>query len=382
MKRPSAKNYDSELRRSEERYHKMVEEVEDYAILMLDAQGYIVNWNRGAQKIKGYTEEEIVGRHFSIFYTPEDQAAQLPQKLMQQAREKGKALHEGWRVRKNGTAFWGSIVITALHDDDNNVVGFSKVTRDLTEKKMWEDKLQQYTKQLETQNQELQQFAHMAAHDMKEPLRKIQYYHSIILEESLPEEKQKNYLSRSVEAAARMQGLIEDLLSFTRISEPVGSYESVNLNELISETWDFYGDPIDNLQAELTVATLPPVPGIPFQLRQLFLNLLGNSIKYRSPDRPLKIGITCELTNNPATAAPAPGKRFLKITVTDNGIGFEPEQAGRIFAMFERLHRRDQYPGSGIGLSICRKIMENHKGMILAHGMPGKGAAFELYFPV
>ena len=383
MKSHTAKNYDSDLRRSEERYHKMVEEVEDYAILMLDAEGYILNWNRGAEKIKGYREEEIVGKHFSIFYTPTDQAAKLPQTLMQEARDNGKAIHEGWRVRKNGTAFWGSIVITALHDEDSKVVGFSKVTRDLTERKMWEDTLKEYTRQLEKQNAELQQFAYMAAHDMKEPLRKIRYYHSILLEETISEEKQRSYLERSADAAARMQHLIEDLLAFTRIADPVESFETIDLDDIIAEIWTFYREPVDRIQAELSVDKLPAINGIPFQIRQLFLNLLGNSIKYRATGRQLRITITSEYTGHPHTGTGTdPGSRFLKISVEDNGIGFETAQAGRIFAMFERLHRRDQFPGTGIGLAICRKVMENHKGFILARGVPGKSATFELYFPL
>ncbi|HEV2480566.1 MAG TPA: PAS domain S-box protein, partial [Puia sp.] len=201
-------DYNSALRRSEERYHKMVEEVEDYAILMLDADGHIMNWNRGAEKIKGYTEKEIVGRHFSCFYTPEDRDAGLPERLLTKAREEGKAILEGWRVRKDGTTFWGSVVITALHGEDGSVLGFSKVTRDLTERKLWEDKLREYAGRLEEQNRELQQFTHVAAHDMKEPLRKIQYYHSMLLGEPLPAEKQRLLLQRSAQAAARMQGLI------------------------------------------------------------------------------------------------------------------------------------------------------------------------------
>src|SRR6202012_4388974 len=115
-----ALDHNSARKRTEERYHKMAEEVEDYAILMLDADGHIVNWNKGAEKIKGYTEEEIVGRHFSVFYTKEDQVAGLPDQLIKQAREYGKAIHEGWRVRKDGTTFWGSIVITAPHRDDQS----------------------------------------------------------------------------------------------------------------------------------------------------------------------------------------------------------------------------------------------------------------------
>src|SRR5260221_9193528 len=162
------------LKTSEQRYHEMIEEVEDYAILMLDSNGIIQNWNKGAQKIKGYTEDEIVGNHFRIFYPMADQEGRLPEKLMAEARKMGKAIHEGWRVRKDGRKFWGRIVITALHDEENRGTVFSKVTPDLTERNNAEERIRQYTRQLESQNKELQQFAFAAAHDMKEPLRKIQ----------------------------------------------------------------------------------------------------------------------------------------------------------------------------------------------------------------
>jgi PAS domain S-box-containing protein len=372
----------------------MVEEVEDYAILMLDADGHIMNWNRGAEKIKGYNEQEIIGRHFSCFYPAADRAAGLPEQLLQRAREEGKAIHEGWRVRKNGTRFWGSVVITALHGEENAIVGFSKVTRDLTERKLWEDNQQLYASRLEEQNRELQQFAHVAAHDMKEPLRKIQYYHSMLLGETLSPEKQRLLLQRSAEAAGRMQGLIEDLLAFTRVSQPVESFEQVDLEAIVTEVWEFYGETIERAQAELELGTLPGVRGIPFQLRQLFLNLLGNSIKYRSPHRPLRISVSAALSRGPVApgvavsagpvtlAQPAEVQQYYKISVTDNGIGFPQEQAGRIFELFQRLHRRDQYPGTGIGLAICSKVMDCHKGYIIGRGIPDGGATFECYFPL
>jgi PAS domain S-box-containing protein len=122
-------------------YQRMVEEVQDYAIILMDKEGIIRNWNKGAQKIKQYTGAEIIGKHFSIFYLPEDLAINLPKKLMDEASLAGRATQEGWRKRKDGSKFWGSITITALHDDDNDIIGFSKVTRDLTEKKINEDNL-------------------------------------------------------------------------------------------------------------------------------------------------------------------------------------------------------------------------------------------------
>jgi len=374
------------VKNAEELYHKMVEEVEDYAILMLDSQGIIRNWNKGARKIKGYTEAEIVGNHFRVFYTKEDRDAGLPEKLIDEATRMGRAVHEGWRVRKDGTTFWGSIVITALHDRGDRVIGFSKVTRDLTARKVAEDKLVRYARQLETQNMELHQFAYAAAHDMKEPLRKVQFYYSAIKEEGVEtlSKRQRDYLQRSAEAAGRMQRLIEDLLAFTRMAEPVKHLEEVDLNAVVTEVSALFQDSLAEMQGAIVASALPAVQGIPFQVRQVFVNLFSNSIKYQEQGRPLRIEVSGSMVYNPGfgeSAAYLP-TRFLKIMVKDNGIGFGAEHAERIFGMFERLHGGEAFEGTGIGLSICRKVMENHKGFIRAEGSPGEGAVFELFFPV
>jgi PAS domain S-box-containing protein len=349
----------------------------------LDRDGIIRNWNKGAEKIKGYKEEEIVGNHFRIFYPARDQADRLPEKLMEEAVVNGKAIHEGWRIRKDGSAFWGSIVITAMHDEAQGVIGFSKVTRDLTERKTAEDKLFQYARQLEGQNKELQQFAYAAAHDMKEPLRKIQFYTSAVLEEggSMEQEREQTYLRRSAEAAKRMQRLIEDLLAFTKVAEPVEKFEPVDLNAMMDEVRLFYQDITNPLNVIIISEELRPVKGIPFQIRQLLLNLIGNSLKYHHPTRSPRIEVTgVQVMETDARAGDT--SEFYKLSIKDNGIGFEQTHAEKIFEIFERLHGREQYSGSGIGLAICKKIMENHKGFIRASGFPDGGAVFDLYFPV
>jgi PAS domain S-box-containing protein len=367
----------------DQQYHLMIGEVEDYAILMLDRNGIIRNWNKGAEKIKGYTEKEIVGTHFRIFYTPQDREAGLPEQLIDKAVREGKAIHEGWRVRKNGTTFWGSIVITALHDPQGNVIGFSKVTRDLTERKQAEDKLLFYARKLEAQNRELQQFAYAAAHDMKEPLRKIQLYYSAIegqTGETLSPERQKKYMARSAEAARRMQQLIDDLLTYTQMAGSPEPFESVDLNRAVAEACDFHKNTIELLDAQVNCSRLPTIWGIPVQLRQLFINLLANSLKYHPEDRKVVVDISASRVNVPEMADVYGAERFHKITFQDNGIGFSPEEGERIFNLFERLHNRDTFSGTGIGLTICRRIMENNRGFIRATGVPGSGATFGLFF--
>ena len=375
----------TDLKKSEERYHKMVDEVEDYAILLLDKDGFIRNWNKGAEKIKGYKEEEIVGKNFRIFYLPEDRERNLPETLIGQAIKNGKALHEGWRVRKDGTTFWGSIVITALHDANNNVIGFTKVTRDLTERKLAEDKLQQYTQDLEFQNNELKQFNYVASHDIKEPLRKVLYYNSYINDRSanLLPEKEREYLRRSINAAKRMQSLIDDLLTYSRATLEEQNFEKVDLNAILEEVTGVYKEILEEKEVVINADKLPVVRGLAFQFKQLFDNLIGNSIKYRSPDRKPQIKITCEKVKGTQLreAEADTRKTYYKIKFKDNGIGFEPFYSEKIFEVFQRLQGKHESPGTGIGLAICRKIVQNYKGFIRATGTPNEGAEFDVYFP-
>lgn len=378
-----AKN--EEFKKSEERYHKMIEEVQDYAILLLDKSGIIQNWNVGAEKIKGYKENEIIGKSFRSFYLPEDQLNGLPEKLLQEAKEKGRALHEGWRVRKDGSRFWGSIVITALHDENGEIIGFSKVTRDLSEKKIAEDKIQQYASELEFQNRELEEFAYAASHDLKEPLRKIHFYNTYLADNCAGDlsEKGREYLERSISAVRRMRQLIEDILSYTKNTTSIGVYENVDLSEIAEEIAQQHKDELTGNKVFIKLEKLPVVKGISFQLRQVLDNLVSNSIKYRHPDRDCIITVSSRLVD--ASQVPAknpPAKYYYRISVEDNGLGFDQRYAEKIFEIFQRLQAKTETSGAGIGLAICKKIMQNHKGFIHAKGTPNEGACFEFYLPV
>jgi PAS domain S-box-containing protein len=394
-----------QLKHGEERYHRMISEVQDYAILLLDSDGIIQNWNAGAEKIKGYTENEIVGKHFRVFYTQEDQKTALPETLMEEARRNGKAIHEGWRQRKDGGLFWGSIVITALHNDSGEIIGFSKVTRDLTLRKIAEDQQRRYANDLEFQNRELQQFAYAAAHDMKEPLRKLRFYNSSVKESlaSRLSEKEALYLNRSIEAAGRMQTLIDDLLTYSTNTMQGNALTMVDLNTTMQEAKRNCQDMLEETGASLDIGPLPVLWGISFQLRQLFENLLSNAVKYRHAERAPVISITCEKvrylpvgesrhsveSHLPIAESHLPGSEksednpegFFKISFHDNGIGFENYKAEKMFDIFQRLHSRSAVPGTGIGLAICKKVIQNHSGFIAGSGNPGKGAVFTIYLP-
>lgn len=372
-----------ELKRSEDRYHRMVDEVEDYAIILLNKNGIVQNWNKGAEKIKGYKETEIVGKSFDSFYLNEDKAAGVPQQLLAEAAANGKATREGWRVKKSGERFWGSTLITALHDLHGNVTGFSKVTRDLTERKLAEDKLHQYSKDLEIQNRELEQFAYAASHDLKEPLRKISFFGTSLAERIAGQidEKSTTYLTRILTSTRKMTNLVDNLLNYSKTTANTEAIRQVDLNATISDILETLQHDTENGNFELHTAPLPTVAGIPFQYAQLFDNLIQNAIKYAQPGQKARIDITYTTVHTGTPQNPIPAD-YHKISVADNGIGFEPEYAEKIFEIFQRLESIPDKSGAGIGLAICKRIVLNHNGYIYATSQPGQGATFYIYLPV
>lgn len=371
----------SNLRVSEDRYHKMVEEVQDYAILLLDTDGNILDWNKGAEKIKGYSEEEILGKNFRIFYLEEDRNSRLPEKLIREAAEHGKATHEGWRIRKDGTRFWGNIVITALHDDMNNVLGFSKVTRDLTDKKLADDQLKQYTRDIEFQNSQLEEYAYIASHDLQEPLRKIQTFAELI-EINLDNKKEiKRFLDKITAASQRMANLIRDVLTYSQLSPGDDLFVPVDLDEVLRNVKDDFELLIEQTNCTITQSPLPVVRGIPIQLHQLFSNLISNSLKFAQEPPVIDISgqvLSLQEIQNPPQLDP--GKQYLRILFKDNGVGFEERFSEQVFKLFSRLHHNKQ--GTGIGLALCKRIVENHHGTISVSSEVNKGTLFTIFLPI
>ncbi|AWA30206.1 PAS domain-containing sensor histidine kinase [Flavobacterium magnum] len=352
------------LRRSEERYHRMIAEVEDYAIILLDPDGNIMNWNKGAQKIKGYTEAEIVGRNFRNFYRVEDRERQLPEQLLALAVANNKSAHEGWRLRKDGSHFWGSVVITALHDNHGNITGFSKVTRDLTYKKQSDDLILQ-------QNKQLEEYAYVASHDLQEPLRKIMLFIDLLQRNIDDKEAVASYITKINASTQRMSTLIKAVLNYSQATDDVELKAAVDLNVVLAHIETDFDVLLSERSGVLKRTTLPVVHAVPIQMHQLFSNFVSNAIKFN--DGFPVINITYE----DSTKSGRDG--FIKITVKDNGRGFDPEQADKIFRMFHRLHDKTQ--GTGIGLALCKRIAENHGGTITVSTSPGQGTAFEIWLP-
>jgi light-regulated signal transduction histidine kinase (bacteriophytochrome) len=237
--------------------------------------------------------------------------------------------------------------------------------------------LRQTLVDLNSRNRELQDFAFIASHDLQEPLRKIRAFSDRLLQRHAaalaPEAR--DYLDRTGQAAARMQVLIDDLLAYSRVAARGKPFARVDLNVVLAAVLEDLEARLESSGGVIEVAgPLPTLEGDPTQLRQLFQNLLANALKFRAPERAPRVRISAE----PAPVGDAPGWR---LTIADNGIGFDPKYSERIFGPFQRLHGRQDYEGTGIGLAIVRRIVERHRGTIGAEGRPGEGATFTLGMP-
>jgi signal transduction histidine kinase len=306
--------------------------------------------------------------------------------------KKFKALHqqkelsfEYRNILEDGTVRVIKLVSHVVKDDAGMPLFLQVTSQDVTKERQLSSRLEQKNRELEKSNNDLASFSYVASHDLQEPLRKIQTFSHRILETEweLLSEQGKNYFKRMEQAAMRMQKLIEDLLSFSRTNSAPKAFEEVDLNEMLVELKSTLKDSIEEKQAIVEHEPLPKLKVIPFQFKQLFENLLLNSLKYSKPEVPPRISIKSEVVNgdDPEIRAAMATKTFYKISVTDNGIGFDEQYAEKIFEMFQRLHGKHEYPGSGLGLSICKKVVENHHGFITAHSHPGEGATFTLILP-
>ena len=272
-----------------------------------------------------------------------------------------------------------------LHAPDGNVSGAVVSMRDVTERREYERQLLLTHAALRASNEDLEKFAYVASHDLQEPLRKIQAFGTRLADryrDALGEQGQ-GYLDRMTEAAGRMRRLIEDLLALSRVSSKQITFQPVDLSVLVQDVLGDLDEQVQRTGGRVEVGRLPTVVGDPGQLRQLFQNLIGNALKFSRPDTPPEVRLTAtELAQLPADAdPPPPASSGWRITVSDNGIGFEPEYAERIFELFQRLHARTKYEGTGLGLAIVRKIALRHGATIVARGRPGEGATFVLDWP-
>lgn len=378
------------LREGEERFRLIIDSVRDYAIITLDPDGYVTGWNEGARRLKGYEAAEIAGKHFSVFYEAEEAQSGKCEYELREAAATGRFEDEGWRLRKDGTRFWANVVITALRDSNGTLRGYSKVTRDMTERKRAEDKLRMAHESLEKRvverTRELQaaldsrdEFISIASHELRTPLTALRLQQQLFdmdlaqsRETGLDFEKGREISQLMARQIHQLSRLVEDMLDVSRIATGRMrlEVEDCDLAELISREFASFGAQFQSagIQTRLDVEEDLVASCDSQRLEQVMGNLMSNAIKYGG-------GTPVEVTLRRRG-------RYAEIVVKDRGPGIEPADHERIFQRFERAISANEASGLGLGLFICRQIIESHGGNIWVESEPGKGSAFIINIPL
>jgi PAS domain S-box-containing protein len=356
----------------EQRLQLLVDSVVDYAIYLLSPQGVIQSWNTGAQRLKGYTADEVLGRHYSIFYPQQDREDGLPQRLLDEARARGSAAHSGWRVRKDGTQFWADVVITALRGADGALAGFAKVTRDMTESHQAEEARQRaladQQRALETLaelDRWRREFISSVVHDVKNPVIAITAFAALALEELPTDAPSREFVERILSNAHSLDALVDHLRTFAQL-------ESGQV-DLEPEPIALQGF-VDDLLADME----PVVAGHPVHtdldgaevladrrgLERILRNLVSNAARHTPPGRSIVIRATR-------------GPDLVTVEVADDGDGIPEQLLPRLFERFER----GRHGGTGLGLAIVKQFVELHGGEVSAASSPGEGSTLRFTLP-
>jgi len=368
------KQMEEALRESDEKLRLLVGGVQEYAILMLDLEGRVTTWNEGAERIKGYRAEEIIGQHFSKFYTPEAAALGKPALELKKAAEQGRFEEEGWRVRKDGSRFWASVVVTPLRDRTGQLRGFAKVTRDITERKQIEEQLERQRSELARSNteliaanKELEAFSYSVSHDLRAPLRSIDGFSLALLEdyEEKLDAEGKDNLHRVRAATQRMGVLIDDLLDLSRVTRAGMKMQKVDLSAMGRAVAAELENSQPGRRTEFHIQEGLEAHADSNLMRIALENLLENAWKFTSKRESARIEFG-QTNNN--------GSRVY--FVRDDGAGFDSARATRLFGAFQRFHDKNDFPGTGVGLATVQRIVQRHGGRIWAESVPGKGATF------
>ena len=362
----------TERKRAEEVRERLAAVVEssDDAIIGKTLDGVITTWNHGAEKVFGYSSAEAVGKTIHMLVPPE-RANEEPDILARIGRGESVEHFETIRVRKDGTYIDVSTTVSPIRDSSGAIVGVSKVARDISERKRAERRLADKVEELARSNRDLEQFAYAASHDLQEPLRMVASYTQLLAERygGKLDENADKFLGYAREGALRMQILIRDLLAFSRVVQAGVTGKNVDCDVALEEALQSLTAAIEESGAVVTHTALPNVWANQTQMAQVFQNLIGNAIKFRN-GAPPKCAVSVEKS----------GRNWL-FSVSDNGIGIAPEDAGNIFVAFQRLHARTEYPGNGIGLAICKKIIEHYGGTIWVESQVGQGSTFKFTLP-
>ncbi|MBW8906689.1 MAG: MASE1 domain-containing protein [Betaproteobacteria bacterium] len=365
---------------SEQRFRLMVDSVVDYAIYMLDAQGRVASWNAGAERIKGYRADEIIGQHFSRFYLPEDIERGKPQAELELARSQGRFEEEAWRVRKDGSTFWASIVVSAVRDDEGELLGFAKVTRDLTDKKHVEAAIVRAKIEAERANESKSHFLANMSHELRTPLNSLLILARLLADNAggRLDAKEVRFAQTIYASGMDLLGLINDLLDLAKIE--AGAITALHmgparLEDLRDDLERAFREMAREKGVEFAIDLAPGLPATmrtdPTRVKQVLKNLLANAFKFtRQGSVRLRI-------------APR-GPDVVAFAVSDTGIGIAPDKREIIFQAFQQADGATsrQYGGTGLGLSISRELTRLLGGELELESTPGRGSTFTLVLPV
>jgi PAS domain S-box-containing protein len=363
----------------------IIENIKDFAIFSLDKVGRVVTWNPGAERLLGYSADEMIGQDIALIYAPEDRAQGVPEQERLQAAKEGRAIDERWHLRKDGQRVFFSGAVVPLFDEAGEMRGFTKVARDITDRKRLEDELitardhleatvSARTESLRQTIGELEVLSYSLSHDLRAPLRAMRSFSQLLTTKlkGRIQADEMDYLVKIVTGANRLDRLIQDVLAFSRLGRHNGANElqlvPVDLEKLLNEIRQEHPS-LNPPQAEIEIQKpLLPVKGHEALLSQCLSNLLINAVKFVTPGKIPKVRLWTEPI----------GDDQVRVWVEDNGIGIAKENQDRIFGMFQRLHNLQAYEGTGIGLAIVRKAVERMGGQVGVESEPGKGSRFWL----
>lgn len=321
--------------------------------------------------VPGLKPEQVVGQRVFEFTAPED--IERTRGVIQRLLETGEPTEYESQASADAGGGWFETKVGPIRDR-NEIIGVTMITTDITVRKKAQQRLEESLRRLEQSNRELENFASVASHDLQEPLRKIQSFGERLKTTAAPvlSPEARDYLERMQNAATRMRRLIDDLLAFSRVSSKAQPFMLVNLGDVARDVVSDLEVTIEQAEATVTVGPLPVLQADPTQMRQLLQNLLTNALKFRREGVPPRVSVQGAVDK-------AAGR--CEVRVEDNGIGFDEKYLDRIFNLFQRLHGQGKYAGTGIGLAICRKIVERHSGAITARSTPGQGTTFIVTLP-
>lgn len=383
QKAPSLQSRHNEALVQLENYKLLVESVEDYAIFLLDSGGHIISWNKGAQKTKGYRKSEILGKHFSDFYTPEDKQARKPERELEIAKQFGRVEDEDWRVRKDGSRFWANVVITALWDKAGKLVGFAKVTRDLTERKQHEDDLRKANNLLRQQQYELtklneskDEFISLASHQLRTPATAIKQLLGIILQNfhvdldhTLP------IIQKAYDANDRQISIVNSLLQVAQLDAGKINLNKtvIDVKELLKDVIDEQSDTYSSRSQTLKFSCVKKpvrIVGDARYLRMAFENIIDNASKYTRDKGKIAVSISKD-------------DQHVCVSVSDTGVGIPKESIPELFVKFKRIPNEltQKVSGSGLGLYWVREVITLHGGNVDVASEPRVGTTFVVSLP-